>query len=384
MQKKITRSVPFAKPHFNDEDLKQIMTNMKKVLRSGWLTSGPIVKEFETEFSGFIGSRYAVAFNSCTAALHSILLALDIGEGDEVIVPSNTFVATANAALYVGAKPIFADCDIETFNISPDEIIEKVSRKTKAIIVVHLGGNPCDMSEIREIGGDHNIPVIEDSAHAHGAKYKGDPCGTLGIAGAFSFYPTKIMTTAEGGMVATDQKDLADRLCIIRNHGRAAFGPAEIVELGFNYRLSDIHAILGLTQIKHIDEFIKHRNMIAHFYNEELSEIKCIKTQLVREGNTSSYYSYIIRLTKDAPLSRDELVKKLDEWEIGTSVLYHPIHTQPLYRKLFGYEKGFLPVTEELGDRSLGLPMYNNISKNDALYVIKSFKEIFDDKGALT
>ncbi len=200
----VIRRIPFSRPCFVDDDLEEITSKVRDILRSGWLTSGPLVRQFEETFAEFVGVDYAVALNSCTAALHSILLALGIKRDDEVIVPTNTFVAAANAALYVDAKPVFVDSNPETFNISPEDLEAKISKKTKAIIVVHLGGNPCDMDEICDIADENNLTIIEDSAHAHGAKYKGKNCGTFGIASAFSFYPTKILTTGEGGLVATN------------------------------------------------------------------------------------------------------------------------------------------------------------------------------------
>jgi perosamine synthetase len=372
----IERRIPFAKPCFVDEDVDEIMNGIQEVLRSGWLTSGPNVQKLEEKFAEFVGSSYAVGVNSCTAALHAILLALGVRSGDEVIVPTNTFVATANVALYVGAKPIFADSDPETFNISYEDVQRKISDKTRAIIVVHLGGNPCDMKEIGELAEDHGIALIEDCAHAHGAKYRGTSCGNLGVCGAFSFYPTKLMTTAEGGMITTNQKELAEKIKVIRNCGRGGYGPLEIVELGYNYRLSEIHAIIGLSQFRHLDEFIRHRNLIAKIYNKALSEKGWIRPQLVREGNLCSYYAYIVKLTEKALISRDELVSKLKDRGVMTSILYHPAHLQPLYSRYFDGKPPVLPVAEDLGKTSLALPMYSGMSLDDALYVVDVVKSL--------
>jgi len=333
-------------------------------------------------FANIVGCDYAVALNSCTAALHAILLTLGIGPGDEVVVPSNTFVATANAALYVGAKPVFADSDPATFNIRPSEIESKISEKTKAIIVVHVGGNPCDMKDIKEIAKDYKLPLIEDSAHAHGARYGGEHCGTMGLAGAFSFYPTKVVTTAEGGIVTTDDETLADKIRIIRNHGRAAFGPSEIVELGFNFRLSEIHSAIGLSQLKHMRSFVEARNHIAALYKASLSRIEWIRPQLVRNGNLSSYYAYIVMLTSEAPVSRDQFVKILKDRGVETSVLYHPVHLQPLYTKLWGRNLGVtLPVAEEIGRQSFALPIYNGMERSDVEYVAEAVKICAEGKN---
>ena len=368
--------IPFSRPLFTDDDVKEINVAIKEILRSGWLTSGPVVKRFEDAFADFIGSRHAVALNSCTAALHTALLVAGAKSGDEIIVPSTTFVATANAVLFVGARPVFADSDPLTFNISPQEIQERISGKTKAVIVVHLGGNPCDMKEIEEIATEHNIPVIEDCAHAHGARYNGIACGTFGAAGCFSFYPTKIVTTAEGGIVTTDEEALADRIRILRNHGRAVFGPSEVVELGFNYRLSEIHAAIGMTQLKHIARFLEVREGLAQTYDEGLDGIEWLQSQHIRSGNQCSYYAYIVKLTDEAPLSREELMKRLSDRGIGTSVLYHPAHLQPFYARVFGYRKGELPVAEELGEKSLALPLYNGMNGADVTRVVDTIEEI--------
>ena len=375
----IEKTIPFAKPNFTDDDINEITQEIAKVLRSGWLTAGPMVKKFEDEFAKRIGTKYAVALNSCTAALHATFLALGIKSGDEVIVPSNTFVATANAALYVGAKPVFADSEPHTFNVSASDVLKKITSRTKAITVVHLGGNPCDMNELLEIADAKNMFVIEDCAHAHGAKYHETSCGLIGKAGCFSFYPTKVMTSGEGGMVTTNDESLAAKIKIIRNVGRAAYGPTAIQELGYNFRISDIHAVIGLAQLVHLDDFLMHRNNAAKFYNSKLSKIKWLKPQTIRKGNLSSYYAYIVELTNDAPVARDELASIMKQHGIGTSVLYHPVHLQPLYVKLFGFKNGLLPVTERLGEQTIALPLDNNISNNEQKRVVETIKQISEE-----
>lgn len=373
------KEIPFAKPNFSEIDLKEIKERIDKTLRSGWLTSGPVVKEFEEKFASYIGTKHAVAVNSCTAALHASLLALGIKRGDEVIVPSNTFVATANSALYVGAKPVFADSDPGTFNISAEAVNEKINSKTKAIIVVHLAGNPCDINELSEIAKDNNISLIEDCAHAHGAKYKEKCCGTLGKTGCFSFYATKVMTSAEGGMVTTNDEALASKIKVIRNAGRAAYGPTAIQELGYNFRLTDVNAVIGIVQLNHLTEYVMSRNVVAKTYTNLLSEVDWLKPQIVREGNLSSYYAYIVELADNAPLARDELAVKLKQKGIGTSVLYHPVHLQPIYIKLFGFSKGVCPVSERLGEQSIALPLDNNLSVEDGKYVVETIKQIVEE-----
>ncbi len=366
--------VPFAKPHFSEFDVEWILDEARKVLQSGWLTSGKNVEEFERQFAEIIGTKYAVAVNSCTAALHTIAIALDLKQGDEVIVPADTFVATANMARYVGAKPVFADSDRETFNISPGDVQKKITRHTRAIVPVHLGGNPCDMKELLEIAEDNRVPVIEDAAHAHGATYQGKACGSLGLASAFSFYSTKVMTSGEGGMITTDDQKVADRAKRIRNGGRGGFGPLEITELGHNFRLPDIQGVIGLSQLRHLAQFLDKRRRVAMEYDKLLSRIEVAKPQVVRHGNRSSYYSYIVKLTSRAPISRDALMKRLGEKGIGTSILYHPVVTQPLYAKDFD-ETASVPVALDLGRNSFALPMYNGMTDDELDYVKTGLSE---------
>ena len=367
--------VPFSKPFFDAEDLEEILSNMRTVLTSGWLTSGKNVDALEKDFAEIVGTRHAVALNSCTAALHSILLSLDLKPGDEVIVPSNTFVATANAALYTGAKPVFADSDPETFNLSPEDVELKISNKTKAIIAVHLAGNPCDMKQLSEIAQDHQLSLVEDCAHAHGCKTQGKNCGTFGQAGAFSLYATKIITAGEGGMVTTDDEKIAQRIRRIRTHGRGGVGPVETTGLGYNYRLSDIHAVIGLSQLKHLPEFIAQRQQVARSYDSFLSHTSWTRPQLVRTGNLCSYYVYLLKIAEDAPLQRDELAARLSEKGIGTSVLYYPVHTQPFYKDILDRDPS-CPVAEELGKRTIALPMYNGMNNDELEFVKQAWREI--------
>ena len=369
--------VPFAKPFFDATDQEEILQEMREVLGSGWLTSGKKVESLEEQFALYVGTARAVAVNSCTAALHSILLALDIRPGNEVIVPSDTFVATANAVLYVGAKPVFADSDPETFNLSSDDIEQKVNDKTKAIIAVHLGGNPCDMRELTEIARDHQITLLEDCAHAHGANVQGKKCGTFGTAGAFSFYSTKIMTSAEGGIVTTDDDQLAERIRRIRSHGRGGYGPVETTELGYNFRMSDLHAVLALNQMKHLPLFIRQRQTVADSYNKFFARINWVKPQLVRAGSVCTYYAYLLRLTEDAPIQRDELARRLREKGVGTSVLYFPVHTQPFYKRILDKDPN-CPTSEELGRRTIALPMYNGMSESELQFVKRAWEGVVE------
>ncbi len=367
--------VPFAKPFFSESDVEAVLSGIRAVLESGWLTSGKNVELFEQQFAETIGSKYAVAMNSGTAALHAIFLALNVGEGDEVVVPANTFVATANAALYVGARPVFADSDPDTFNISVNCLRQKMGTQTKVVVPVHLAGNPCEMKEITETAEDNDLLVVEDCAHAHRANYRGRNCGTFGAAAAFSFYSTKVMTTGEGGMVTTDSAEIAERVRRIRNHGRGGYGPQENTELGYNFRLTDIQAIIGLNQLSHLSEFLSNRNKVAQEYDRIFARIEWANPQRVDEGNYSSYYAYIVKLTREAPISRDDLIKKLADRGIGTSILYNPVVTQPLYSKSYG-ERANVPVAVEHGKRSLALPMFNGMTDEELEFVKAALQDV--------
>ena len=366
--------VPFARPLFTDADQNEILSGIRSVLASGWLTSGPNVELMEQRFAKFIGTDYAIAVSSCTAALHAILLAMDIKAGDEVLVPTDTFVATANAVLYTGAKPVFVDSDPNSFNMSPEDLESKLSPRTKAILTVHLAGNPCDMKRISEVAEDQQIQILEDCAHAHGAKIEEENCGTFGLAAAFSFYATKIVTSCEGGIVTTDDRKLAERIKRIRNQGRGGYGPQEITELGQNYRMSDVHAVIGLSQLKHLPEFVRERQDIARRYDKFLTSNQWVKPQQVRIGNTCSYYVYLIKLAEDSPLSRDAIAKGLADRGVGTSILYHPAHRQPFYAKIMNQDS-LCPVAEELGNRTLALPMYNGMTETEFSYITRQWQE---------
>lgn len=370
------RVVPFARPFFTEEAIQDILLETENVLRSGWLTSGPKIKQFEEQFREKIGVEFAVAMNSCTAALHSILLALDVGPGDEVIVPANTFVATGNAAIYVGAKPIIADVDPNTFNISTESVAQKLSNKTRVIIPVHVGGNPCDMKELQEMASDHGIHIVEDCAHALGSKIENSACGMSSVASAFSFYPTKLLTTGEGGMVVTDSDKIANKVRLIRNQGRRGLGPLEITDLGYNFRMPEMGAVLGVRLLRELDSYVVHRNQLASKYKRELSSLDWIRCQAIRSGNLSSYYSYIVLLDPNAPVSRDQLRETLASFGIETSIIYHPIHLQPLYRRLFETKEGDAPVSEILGRRSLALPMWNGLTEAEIEYVAGSIRTV--------
>ena len=367
-------AVPFFVPWISEEDKKAVM----QALNSRWLTGGPRTKEFEELFTSYTRSKYSVAVNSCTAALHLAMRALNIGSGDEVIVPVLTFAATANAALFVGAKPIFADIDEKAFNISPREIEQKITEKTKAVIVVHYGGQPCDMKEIMEIAEDHNIEVVEDCAHALGALYRGKNAGTFGAVGCFSFYPTKIITTIEGGMATTEDEQTANKMRVLRDHGmtKTAFDREDkaswyydVVDLGYNYRMNEVQAVLGIVQLKRIDDINEKRCAAAKYYTKRLSDIEGIITPYEAEDRTHLYHLYVIRVLQEKfGVNRDELFRNLSASGIGTSVHYTPLHQLTFYKKLCSGKQSF-PVAERVSKEILSLPLFPTMSKSQIDFV---------------
>lgn len=368
--------LPFFVPWITEEDKEAVL----EVLNSRWLTGGPRAKEFEKMFTSYTSSKYSVSVNSCTAALHLAMRVLNIGPGDEVIVPVLTFAATANAPLFVSAKPVFADIDEGTFNISPKEIEQKITEKTKAIIVVHYGGQPCDMKEIMAIAEDHNIKVVEDCAHALDASYQGKNVGTFGAVGCFSFYPTKIITTLEGGMATTQDKEIASEMQILREHGmtRTAFAREnevswyyDVVDLGYNYRMNEVQAALGISQLKRIDDINEKRKEAAKHYTKGLSEIEGIITPYEAEDRTHLYHLYAIRVLKEKfGIDRNNLFKNLSASGIGAGVHYTPLHFLTFYKNL-GYGNQSFPVAERVSKEILSLPLFPTISKMQINFVVK-------------
>lgn len=365
------RQVKLAPPLFSEEDISTIASEISSVLRSGWLTSGKLVEELESRFRLVSGTRYAIAMSSGTAALHAIAAAQGLKQGDEMIVPANTFASTANAALYVGATPVLADCDPDTFNVTSETLEARVSAKTKAIMVTHIGGNPCEMDPIEALSKQRGLTLTEDAAHAAGASYEGRKCGSLSWAAAFSLYATKVVTSAEGGVLATNSKRLHDFAWTFRNAGREKFGSGPIVALGYNYRMTDVHAAIGLRQLARMDDFIEKRNHLASLYNEMLAGVAWLKPQLVERHSKSSYYAYLVRLLSGAPFSRDELARRLKARGVETTVMFRPIHMQPYFKK---YSKGPFkcPNAEMVGLKSLALPMHAGMSDEDVSYVTRS------------
>lgn len=338
------------------------------VLNSGMLAQGPRVAEFERLFADYIGVKHAVAVNNGTAALHAALLAAGVNPGDEVITTPFSFIATANSVLYCQARPVFADIDPQTFNIDPVQMEAKITPKTKAVIVVHLYGQPCDMEKILSICAEHHLTLIEDACQAHSAEYNTKKVGSFGT-GCFSFYPTKNMTTGEGGMITTNDADIAERSRLIRSHGQSQQYLHDI--LGYNYRMTDIAAAIGICQLKQLDDFTRKRISNAAYISRGISQVKGIDPPQVAPNRSHVFHQYTIRVKGEYGLSRDELRSKLDKKGISTSIHYPiPIHKQPLYQQL-GYND-YLPVSEQASCEVLSLPVHPSLSQHDLDTIIKA------------
>lgn len=357
--------VPIAKPIIGEEEIE----NVVEVLKSGMIAQGPKVMEFEEKFANWIGAKYGIATNSGTSALHVALLACGIGEGDEVITTPFTFIASGNAIVYTGATPVFADIDLDTYTIDPDKIEDLITDKTKAILPVQLYGQAADMDKIREIAEKHDLKIIEDAAQAHGAEYNGEKVGTLGDMACFSFYPTKNMTTSEGGMITTNDEELAKKAQMFRAHGASERYHHD--EIGYNFRMTDIAAAIGLAQLKVIDEFNNKRISNANYLNEQLKDVEGIATPKSPDNYKHVYHQYTILVEKG---NRDDWVEFLTNKGIGTGIHYPiPLYNQPIYKKL-GIE-GDCPLAEKAADNVISLPVHPSLTKEDLDLVVDAVKE---------
>lgn len=371
----------------SDSDIDQPeIEAVTKVLKSKWLTMGDVTKEFERHFANYVGANHAFAVSSGTAALHLACRALGLKNGDEVIVPALTFVATSNAVLYTGAVPIFADItSLDDLNISPDDILAKITPQTKAIIVVHYGGYPCDMSRIIRIAKEHNLHIIEDAAHAPGAEYGEMKCGSIGDIGCFSFFPNKNMTCAEGGMVVTNDDNLAEKLRLMRSHGMTSLsldryrGHAysyDVIELGYNYRIDEIRSALGLVQLNKLTENNKRRRKIVESYVELLKDCARLSIPFKNYRGNPSFHIFPSLLA--AEINRHDFMQELRKIGVQTSIHYPPIHLFSYYRQRFGYKEGMLSKTEGVGNREVTLPLYPMMSESDVKYVSEGIMKMME------
>jgi perosamine synthetase len=376
--------LPYGRQWIDDQDIKAVV----EVLKGDYLTTGPYVSTFEQAVAQYVGAKYAVAFSNGTAALHGACFAAGISEGDEVITTPMTFAASANCVLYQGGTPIFADIDEKTYNIDPNKIEEKITDQTKAIIPVDFTGQPVDLDRILEIAKKYNLVVIEDAAHALGATYKGRKIGSISDMTMFSFHPVKHITSGEGGIITTNNKEYYEKLLQFRSHGitrnkeklNEYHGPwyYEMQFLGYNYRMTDIQAALGTSQLKKIDKFVELRRKYVAMYNEAFKDMDEIITPFQHEDGESSWHLYIIRLKLDKlTASRREIFEALQQQNIGANVHYIPVHFQPYYQQL-GYKKGICPNAEKLYEEMITLPLFPAMSEKDVNDVIKAVKRTID------
>ena len=369
--------IPYSTQCIEDDDIQAVVN----ALKNEYLTGGPTVEKFEKKIAEYVGAKYAVAVSNGTAALHAACYVLGIHENDEVITTPNTWVSSANAVLYCNGRPVFADIDKDTYNINPDKIEEKITSHSKAIIAVDYAGQPCDLDRIIEIAKENNLYVIEDAAHAIGAKYKGRMIGSIADMTIFSFHPVKQMTTCEGGMITTNNKQLYEKVKLFRAYGMVKTETqkqqegawfSEQMSLGYNYRLSDVQCALGISQINKIDKFVERRRQIAKVYDYELRNMKGLVLPEQSENVISSYHLYPILV--DANI-RKRLYTQFREAGIGVGVHYYPISRNEYYQRI-GYNDVYCNVAENFYRRELTLPIHYKVSDKDLDYIIETVKKL--------
>jgi dTDP-4-amino-4,6-dideoxygalactose transaminase len=378
--------IPYHAALIEEQDIVAVT----EVLRSGWITTGPKVRQFEQSFAKYTGATNAVAVNSGTAALHLALDAIGLKEGDEVVVPTMTFAATAEAVLHFRAQPVLVDCEPRTYNLDANQVEKAITARTKAIIPVHFRGHPCDMDQLLEIARHRNVKVIEDAAHALPAHYKGKMVGSIGDITCFSFYATKTITTGEGGMATTENAAYADRMRLMSLHGIsrdgwARYGPRtsrcswryEILEAGYKYNLTDLQAALGLSQLSKCDYMWERRQALAAKYSQALSPLDAFVLPETDASVQPAWHIYAILVNPEVlRIDRDEVIEQLRERGIGTAVHFIPLHLHPLYQRDHGCRAGQFPYAENYSERAISLPIYPGMTNDDAEYVIDSLKDI--------
>lgn len=375
--------IPYSHQSINEDDIRVVV----RVLKSDWLTQGPTVGEFEKRLARFVGSRFAVVFSSGTAALQAAYFAVGIGKGDEIITTPLTFAATANAALWQDAKVVFADIEEDTGNIDPTEVEKKITKHTKAIVPVDYAGLPAKLGELKKIAKRHKLILIEDAAHAFGAEYKGKKIGSISDMTMFSFHPVKSITTGEGGAITTNRKDFYERLILFRDHGIVKDAQKfikkspgdwyqEMQKLGLNYRLTDIQAALGVSQLKRLPEFLRKRRAIAARYQKELAGMPHLIVPREPKGFRSSWHLFPLRLAGKLKNKRAEVFRKLRSAGIGVQVHYIPVYRHPYYQKL-GYRKKLCPKAEKFYESEISIPLFPTLALKDQIRIIRLLKSEF-------
>ncbi|MGB8217141.1 MAG: DegT/DnrJ/EryC1/StrS family aminotransferase [Candidatus Methanoperedens sp.] len=373
--------IPILRIPFTDEEISSAQNSIGEVLKSGQLAMGKYVAEFERKFAEFVGTKYAIGVNSGTSALEICLRAMDV-RNSSVIVPTNTFMATATSVIHAGGKVIFSDVLKKDLCMDPENLKEKIQKNTKAVILVHIGGIiSSELKAIQEICEDHKLALIEDAAHAHGSTIDGKKAGALGIAGAFSFYPTKVMTCGEGGMITTDNEDIYKSALMLRDHGKPDHRFNKHTEFGYNWRLSEIHAIIGLEQMNKIDWILSERRRVARIYDETLRDVEGIELIKMPINIESSYYKYIVYLKEE--LNKDHVKDKMNseyEVELTGEVYADPCHSQPVFKKypemMLNEESDKFPGAEYVCNRHICLPLYPGLTEEEISYVVESLKSV--------
>jgi dTDP-4-amino-4,6-dideoxygalactose transaminase len=368
--------VPPVKPYFPKEDIEQVKNDVEKILQSGMLTLHTYTREFENQFAKLCGVKHAIAVNSGTSALEITLRAMALKPRDEVLVPTNTFSATAAAVIFAGARPKLTDIDPKSLCVDVENVRKNTTSKTRGVIAVHIGGLICpEIERIRELCQEKDLLLIEDAAHAQGSSINRKSAGSLGDAGCFSFYPTKVMTTGEGGMITTNNDRIAEEARILRDQGKENFNSNIIIELGYNWRLPEINAAIGLVQLKRLNEIIEKRNKIAEYYDRELEKLSKIAPLKTPPNILNNYYKHVAFVKKG--VDREKLKEKLRAEGVRCSgeVYWPPLHLEPVYKQMLGTKEGDFPLAEDACKRMICLPLYAQMTKEDEQYVIEKLKE---------
>jgi len=384
------KKVPLSRPDITEKEIEAVLG----VLKTPYLSLGPKHKEFEKAIAEYIGTRYAISVSSGTAGLHLVIKALDIKDGDEVITTPFSFISSSNVMLFERARPVFVDIHPETLNIAPRSIEKlfesrydfegevlrnkKTRARVKAILPVHIFGQPCDMNRIMQIAEKYNLRVVEDACEALGAEYKGRKVGTFADASVFAFYANKQITTGEGGMIVTDNERIAELCRSMRNQGRDETRTWLVHRrLGYNYRLDEMSAALGIVQMKRVKEILSARKKIAHIYNERLKDLKNLKIPYISPEVEVSWFVYVIRVREG--IDRNRVIKHLQKKGIECRAYFPPIHLQPFYKKMFGFKEGDFPITEKVSQSTIALPFYNNLPEKQIDYVCENLKKIVEE-----